>query len=170
MWFIQHLYRKYNQIDSRQTRQKAQYLKADDPVQVSDGPSNEFKHVQESVLQELLYRHTFSLSVLDTELGRKSVSSPKQRPVDMVSIVQSRHELTHAIVAAANLVYPQGQMPRSASTCPPPFTPTSHAASVSCNASRSKPATSSVHAGAPEPPEYRDHTSWCKDTKAVIPY
>ena len=77
---------------------------------------------------------------------------------------------THAIVAAASFWYPHGHNPRSASVWPPPRTPRSHAAPLSSSARRSKPTCSSVHAGAPDPPEYRDQTSWCRATKAVRPY
>lgn len=75
---------------------------------------------------------------------------------------------THDMVAGANFWYPVGQTPLSFSTLS--RTPSKNAAPVTSKFSRLKPTASNVHAGAPDPPENRDQTSWCMETMASIPY
>jgi hypothetical protein len=165
-------------------------------LQIAHGAHEHGPRVEERGLQELLDRDVFSRAgVPEEELRREGRAGPEACAVGWCVSVsvggafgkrtgkgkdgrrkgevgreRDKRGGTHAIVAAASFWYPHGQSPRSASVCPPPHTPRSHAAplsssgvtfSLSVSASpalsptscRLKPTNSSVHAGAPEPPE-----------------
>lgn len=61
------------------------YLKAEHAFQVADSLSHNFPHVEESGLQESLYRYFLALRILDSQLRSEHISSPKARSVPIMS-------------------------------------------------------------------------------------